>query len=312
MNPPQLRTYSPIVLVAYARADHLRRTLDALAANPGARHSELLIYCDGARGTADQEAVLATRAVAWGASGFRSVSIIEREKNIGLAQNIISAVSETIDAHGRVIVVEDDIVTAPDFLDYMNRALDTYRDRHEVYHISGWNYPIDPTGLEDAFFLRVMNCWGWATWADRWQHFRREPQKLLAEFSPAQHRTFNLDGTHDFIEQIESNAAGRKTTWAIFWYAAIFLRGGLCLNPTRSLVENIGFDGTGENCGSSPITQAGLARRTQISFPETVRENEIAVGRIKQTLYRPLRQRVASRLGRMVKRLRRFLSSAGA
>ena len=187
-----------------------------------------------------------------------------------------------------------------------------YRDTSEVYHISGWNYPIDPGGLDDAFFLRVMNCWGWATWADRWQHFEREPQELLKRFSPEQRQAFNLEGSHDFFEQIESNAAGTKTTWAIFWYAAIFLRGGLCLNPSSSLVENIGFDGTGENCGASPIAQAEPGRGTHISFPSMVRENDVAVGRIKQSLHRTFAKRFAAALGRMVNGMRQLLGRASA
>ena len=274
---------APVVLAAYARPDHVRRTLEALAANHGAADTDVFVYCDGARGEQDREAVLATRTVIGNAAGFRSISIVERETNIGLAQNIILAVTEIVVDRGQVIVLEDDIVTSPGFLQFMNQALDQFRDRPEVWHISGWNYPIETSGLDDAFFLRVMNCWGWATWSDRWQHFQRAPEALVKAFSPSQRRAFNLDGAHDFFAQIESNVIGTKVTWAIFWYAAIFLRGGLCLNPARSLVQNIGFDGTGENCGIAPIAQSSMAGSDQLSLPHDIEESALAVQRIQKS-----------------------------
>jgi hypothetical protein len=135
----------------------------------------------------------------------------------------------------------------------MNEALEFYRDAPKVWHISGWNYPIDPEGLPDTFLWRVMNCWGWATWADRWQYFEREPEKLVREFSKEEIRRFNLDGAHNFWSQVKGNVEGRIRTWAIFWYARIFKNDGLCLNPSQSLVRNIGHDGSGEHCGKTRI-----------------------------------------------------------
>lgn len=291
--------FAPVVVTVYARADHAKRTLDALAANPGAEKTDVFIYCDGAREAADRDAVLATREAVRTAAGFRSVSIVERDANIGLARNITSAVSEIVAAHGRVIVVEDDILTAPNFLQFMNQALETYQDTPEVWHIAGWNYPIDPTGLDDTFFVRVMNCWGWATWADRWDHFERDPSALIDTFTSAQRRAFNLEGAHNFFAQIESNAAGKNVTWAIFWYAAIFLRNGLCLNPTQSLVENIGFDGTGENCGAADIAQSTLRNGSKLTLPEDIQENPLALKRIQRNFRKALMRRIFSKLKRM-------------
>jgi len=78
-----------------------------------------------------------------------------------------------LNEYGKIIVLEDDLLTSPYFLKFMNEALEYYKNEKKVWHISGWNYPINNEGLDDVFFWRTMNCWGWATWADRWQYFEK-------------------------------------------------------------------------------------------------------------------------------------------
>ena len=221
-------------MFVYGRPEHTRRTLAGLARANGARKTHLFVFCDGARGESDVEKVRATREVARGAAGFRSVTLIEREENLRGCGNIPAGVTEILDKEGRVIVVEDDVLPAFGFLDYMNAALDHYEGEKRVWHISGWNYPIDPSGLPPYFFWRAMNCWGWATWADRWKHYEQSIEKPMA-WPRSRRHAFNLDGAHDFFSQVEDNVSGRLRTWDIFWYTTIFEHGGLCLNSHRFL-----------------------------------------------------------------------------
>ncbi len=125
-----------------------------------------------------RKAVAAVREYVAGIKGFKSLTVHHRPHNYGLAKSIMEGVTDVISEYGSVIVLEDDIVTVPGFLRFMNDALERYRHEPKVWHISGWNYPIDPEGLDDAFFWRTMNCWGWATWADRWTHFEKIPNDL--------------------------------------------------------------------------------------------------------------------------------------
>jgi hypothetical protein len=272
---------SPIVLFAFARPDHILRTLEALAANVLADQSDLIVYSDAARNESEAVKVRAVRDLVNAASGFRSLTVIERETNYGLARNIVEGVTEVCKHYGRVIVLEDDIVTSPHFLSFMNAALDRYADDPCVWHVSGWNYPIDPEGLGDAFFWRAMNCWGWATWADRWEFFQKDPQCLIESWDEEKIKRFNLDGAHDFWGQITANQAGNLDTWAIFWYATIFENGGLCLNPARSFVSNIGHDGSGENCGGSDLFTVNQFGQKFNDLPECNEELTLAVQRIK-------------------------------
>lgn len=302
-----MQSIAPIVLFTYARPEHTLRTLEALAANQLADRSDLIVYADAARSERDAEAVNAVRNLIQAASGFRSVTLNERPTNFGLERNIIEGVTEVCGRYGRVIVLEDDIVTGPHFLSFMNAALGRYEDEKRVWHISGWNYPIDKDGLGDAFFLRVMNCWGWATWGDRWKHFQKAPKRLIESWGKGEVRRFNLDGAHDFWEQVTANYAGKLNTWAIFWYATIFEADGLCLNPVSSLVRNIGNDGSGENCGKiDPFVFEQLVGRLH-DFPEHIEESTLAVQRVKAfytDVQTTLAQRVMNRFMRFCQVLR--------
>ncbi len=182
-----------------------------------------------------------TREVLENARGFSEVILTCRDENWGLAKSITAAVTMCMEDAGCAIVVEDDIVTSPAFLHYMNRALEAYRDNKHVWHISGYaeDYPEQRRGISA---LRYMNCWGWASWADRWANFKKEPDDLIASFSSQDIHRFNLDGAENFWAQVLMNKTGQINTWAIFWYASIFQRGGLCISPRHSYVENIGFD----------------------------------------------------------------------
>lgn len=269
---------APIVLFVFARPDHASRTLEALAANDLAQQSELIIYADAARNDSEVEEVNAVRHLVSTARGFKSVTIIERKKNYGLARNIIEGVTEVCSRFGRVIVLEDDMITSPYFLTFMNEALNRYQHDSNVWHISGWNYPIDKDGLGDSFFWRVMNCWGWATWVDKWAHFQKDPEFLVRNWTATEIDRFNL-GTADFWEQVLLNYSGKRDTWAVFWYATIFAHKGLCLNPAQTLVQNIGNDGTGENCSSSNIFWNDMGN-SKLSFPSLTVESTLAIQRV--------------------------------
>ena len=273
---------APIVIFTYNRLSHTKKTIKALANNLLAKDSLVYIYSDGVRSKKDRDSVLKVRKYLKTITGFKSIKIIEQPFNKGLAQSIINGVTEIVNKYGKVIVVEDDIVTSPYFLKYMNDALNFYEKNKKVWHISGWNYVINTEYLDDVFLWRKMDCWGWATWQDRWQHFEKNPQKLIATFTDKQIYNFNIDNSLDYWAEILQNKEATLNTWAVFWDATIFLNNGLCVNPTVSFVENIGFDGSGENTGyRTGYLTPNLNLNNDIKFNVEIKENSIAFDRIK-------------------------------
>ncbi|MFA6742471.1 MAG: hypothetical protein WCR78_13390, partial [Arcobacteraceae bacterium] len=167
-------------------------------------------------------------------------------------------------------------------LKFMNDALDFYENKEKVWHISGWNYPIESKNILETFLWRVMNCWGWATWRDRWQHYEKNPQKLINSFSEEEISRFNLDNIANYYEQIVKNINGSLDTWAVFWYAIIFKNNGLCLNPVQSFVENIGLDGTGTTTGQTSGYSNNLEYDLPcIHFEEKIQESNVYTEKIK-------------------------------
>lgn len=239
---------APIALFAYKRVHHLRQTVEALASNSLAAESDLFVFADGARTAADEADVRAVRDYIGSITGFRSITPILRDSNMGLSASIISGVTELITTHGEVIVVEDDLVTSPYFLAYMNAALRLYRDDERVISVHGYLYPLS-VRLPETFFLRGADCWGWATWQRGWDLFEADGRKLLAELEQQKlTRSFDLNGAYPYTNMLRDQVSGRNDSWAIRWHASAFLNGRLTLYPGCSLVRNIGFDASGTHC----------------------------------------------------------------
>lgn len=291
---------APIALFVYNRADHTRRTISSLQGNQLAVDSELFIYSDAPKDANAESAVMEVRDLIRGISGFKAVHVIERQQNWGLAKSIIFGVSELVERYGRVIVLEDDLVTSPYFLEYMNCALDRYEHDDQVMHVSGYMFPIRQQGLKPTFFLRTSSCWGWGTWARAWKHFEKDPSQLVREFTDADIRRFNMDGTHDFWVQVLKNLAGEIDTWAVFWYATVFQQNGLCLHPAHSMVTNIGNDGTGVHCGNTVAFEAEVAESPVMAFDCELIEDRLALAYTKH-FFRSLSPTLLERIGRRIK-----------
>ncbi|WP_176011865.1 glycosyltransferase [Victivallis sp. Marseille-Q1083] len=244
-----MRRFAPIVLFAYKRPGHLQRTLEALRRNAEAADSELIVYADGAKGDADAEGVRKTRLLLREVPGFRHVRVAASPVNRGLAASVIAGVSETLRECDRVIVLEDDMVCAPYFLRFMNEALERLAEDRRIDSIHGYLSRLE-VPLPDCFLRRGADCWGWATWRDRWQWFNPDATALLAELR-RRHltREFDLGGCYPYTRMLQAQAAGKIDSWAIRWHASTFLAGKFYLQAGRPLVRNIGVDASGEHCG---------------------------------------------------------------
>lgn len=245
-----MSTSTPILLFAYNRPHHLQRTLDSLSGCRRLGECRLVIYSDAPKYAQHAEAVTAVRKVIadWQArhTARLAIDVIEREANVGLARSVVGGVSEHCARAGRVIVLEDDLVVSPDFLDYMLTALAVYADAPQVYQIAGYVYPYAPPPAPDYFLMPLTTTWGWATWARAWQAFAWSPPDIddfLAD--PVAQTRFDLNNTYPYTEMLRNRLAGLNDSWGILWWYAVFRAGGLVLYPRHTLVRNDGFDGSG-------------------------------------------------------------------
>lgn len=296
-------TLAPIALFVYNRPEHTRRVLDSLRRNPLAAESDLVIFSDAARMPDDQSKVDSVRGLIRDQAGFKSVRIVERERNLGLASSIEDGVGRLCDERGVVIVVEDDLVVSPDFLSFMNRALQYYRNESRVMQISGYMFPGTFQSVSDALFLPLISCWGWGTWKRAWDHY--DPQAtgvVQLRTRPALREQFNLDGAYDYFHMLEQHLRGEIDSWGVRWLLSVFLQQGLVLYPLQTLVQNIGVDGSGTHGAGVTSLQAALATTNDGRFscprlPDQIEIDKQAVEQVRVTL-RGLNQGILTRIVR--------------
>ena len=241
--------YAPIALFTYSRADHTQRAVEALLSNTEASESDLFIFSDGPKTETKVEAVKQNREYIHTVTGFKSVTIVEREKNWGLANSLIAGITEVIDKYGKVIVVEDDIIVSPYFLKFMNEGLLKYEHVEKVSSISAF-VPRMENHLPDTYFLSFFHCWGWATWKRAWDLLEKDPKILLKKIKWKKNK-FDVNGGFGNYGLLYLQKIGAVDSWYIRLYASFFLAGKLTLFPSKSLITNGGMDGSGTHSGKA-------------------------------------------------------------
>lgn len=270
---------APIISFCYNRYDHLQKSLASLLANPEASETDLIVFSDGARGIIDSSKVDAVRQYLSTISGFKSVKVIQRKANYGCALNIIDGIDQVMkdDRYESAVIMEDDIVVSSTFLSFINKALDFYQSDKMVWSVSG----VSPKYLElntdeELAIWRNSECWGWATWADRWQQFSKNSEEVMSQLTVEKRNQWDHGGLIGYSPQVEMNQDGRANTWAIFWSYLVFKNQGLIVQPTQTMVENIGRDGSGIHADGT-VQENGpkrkLSEKKDYSLPVVAKEN---------------------------------------
>lgn len=258
---------APIVLFVYNRPEHTRKTIKALLRNELASSSELFVFSDGPKNNESISKIEEVRNFIEKVKGFKELHLVKREKNLGLAASVIQGITEVLNNYERVIVLEDDLVTSPSFLSYMNKALDLYEEENKVISVHGYIYPIKLNTSNKTVFLKGADCWGWGTWKRGWELFENDGQKLLIQLKDLNLiKEFNFNNSFPFLQMLEGQIKGSNNSWAIRWYASAFLKNKYTLYPTQSLVKNIGLDSSGTHSGDD--THYSISKISQEKFEQ--------------------------------------------
>lgn len=269
---------APVVVFCYNRPSHFRKTLEALQANTLAAESRLFVFSDGYRGEADREQVLEVREYAGKIEGFEEVTVVKAGKNKGLSGSVIDGVTRVITEYGRVIVLEDDMVTTPDFLAYMNGLLEAYRSRADVFSVTAYAPPVKiPRGYTKDFYLAPRSSsWGWGTWKDRWalaDWGSGSYEKVVKD--AALKRRFTSGGS-DLWPMIVKQQRGVIDSWAVRWCLSQSLHNGYGVYPVQSKLSNIGTDGSGANFTfSTKVYDVDLNYGSPVIDPGLMPEKEV-------------------------------------
>lgn len=243
------KEFAPIAVFTYARLDHTKKMIESLLSNEESAYSDVYIFSDGAKSSSKTEDVKRVRDYLHTIYGFKSVKIIERKENWGLAKNLVDGITTIVKEKKRIIVLEDDLILSRYFLRFMNEALEVYEKDEKVSAISGFVNPVN-TKLPNTFLLKYFACWGWATWDRAWNMYNPDGKSLKADLiKQGKIREFNIDHSISFLRMLENQINGINNSWAILFYASSFVNDKYILFPGRSLTKQNGIDGSGTHSG---------------------------------------------------------------
>lgn len=301
---------APIVLFVYNRPNHTLKTLQALQRNTLAAQSTLHIFADGPKENASAELlnkIKTVRNIISVEKWCNEVVLHEFPTNKGLYRSIREGVTEILEQYGRVIVMEDDLQTSSAFLTYMNQALNFYADRKSVFSITGYNYPNNkmsiPTNYQYDTYVSLRNgSWGWATWIDRWNQIDWDVKSYeTIKNTPSIKEALNRMGDDEF-EMLQMQQDGILNIWSIQFTIAHFINHAVAIIPCQSYVDNIGLDGTGENCGvQSSLQHSQLNQNENPKFVDIIYEDKRIINAFYNVNCRkrlPLWKRAINRLSR--------------
>lgn len=257
-----------LAVFAYKRASHLERTLNSLSRSKEFSSIDTVIYLDGPRLNSDLQLTKEVYKLACKyASLYPRIKIVQNSVNVGLFESITKGISKTLESYESIIISEDDLEFSPYALEYFIKALNKYRHSQEVASIHAFMPDITAT-LPDSFFLRGADCWGWATWRDRWKYFRADAKEMALEIRRRGLRNeFTLNAGYDHLSLLDERAEFKSNSWAICWHASCFLANKLTLYPGKSLVNNFGQDGSGEHCKRSSGLTTSACNNAPTYYP---------------------------------------------
>jgi len=261
---------APVVLFVYNRPEHTKKTLQALSGNMLADQTTLYVFADGPKINASKEElnrIDQTRAVLKQKKWCSEVFIQENDSNLGLANSVVKGVSSILNKFDCAIILEDDILTHPYFLSFMNGGLELYKSEQQVYGVSGYQFPHNGKIKPSTYFLPVMSSWGYGTWSDRWNKINFNGNDLLKQVEQRQLIPNMRFGSFDFYQMLKDQVSGKNDSWAVRFYTSMLLDDGVFLYPRETLLQNIGFDGSGVHCEYDEERQATTdVRSSRVNF----------------------------------------------
>lgn len=256
----------------------MNTVLSALEKDRLAPQTDVRIFLDGPKSVEEEVVTSEVKKVAFKDWGFLSVKVVPSKVNLGLANSFLKNLTNFLSAHDRVIVLEDDNLPSPGFLDYMNQALDLYALHPKVVSVSAYSY-FDWTFGPNSYFVNFADTWGWGTWSRAWKAFDANPRLLRSQL-----RYLNLDqkmdfrGSIPFTRLLEKQILGEVDSWGVSWAANAIVNDLLTLYPKTSLIKMIGFDSEGTHSTNS--TPSKYLNRSTGTFSGGLRAIKVKENRL--------------------------------
>lgn len=245
---------APVAFFVYNRLWHTKQSIESLLKNDLAHQTELFIFSDAPKNLDAQNEVSQVREYIKTIKGFKNINIIKRDNNFGLANSIIDGTTRVINEKGKVVVIEDDLICSENFLKFINEMLNVYENEYKIFSVTGYNFPSNlmkiPKGyIYDIYFSPRCSSWGWGTWKNRWEKADWELKDIDNFLNDKKLQKKYRSSGNDKIDMLVAQKDGKIDSWATRWEYNQFKNNAFTVYPVKSFINNIGFDGTGVNCG---------------------------------------------------------------
>lgn len=279
---------APIGLTVYARVEHAKKTITALQNNIHANESHLYIFSDFPK-EGDEHKVGLMRDYIKQIHGFKKITIVERFVNSRIKNNR-EGQQFLLDKYGKMIWLAEDIVTAPGFLTFMNEALDFYERDKNVLSICGYSPPIKiPKDYKkDCFALARFNAWGLGIWKDK---YKKVVPIKIDDLSKHNKNKINENG-EDIFDMMLLDATGQINAFDVRAMYQQYLSNSFTVYPNKSLVHNIGHDGSGIHCGKTNKFDVELWNKTHFKFSNNITPNKKIVKANFEFRERPVKEKI--------------------
>jgi len=279
-----MKNLAPIAVFTYNRLDLLKILINSLKKNSLSKNSIIYIFSDKWKNLSDKKKVMVVRNFINKISGFKKIIIILRNKNFGLAKNLISGINFVLKNNKKIIVLEDDLELSKNFLKYINNGLNIYKNNKKVASIHAWSLPINyKKSVPDFFFIRGADCWGWGTWKRAWKKFNPDGKELMNKIeSQNLKKLFNFNNSFNYFKMLEDQVLQKNNSWAIRWHASMFLENMFTLYPKISLVKNNGTKcGTHSNFDTLNLGKNFTQEKYKSIFKKQVKEDVVVIKQIQ-------------------------------
>ena len=272
-----MKKLAPICLFTYDRLDLTIQTVTALQNNYLAKKSKLFIFSDGPKNKNGLKKVLEVRNFINGITGFKKIQVFESKKNIGLANSIINGVTKIIQSHGKVIVLEDDLITSKNFLDFMNKALDFYENHKNIQSINGYSLYVGSSSLNFDIYCHTRTySWGWATWSNRWQKPIFDKKSISNILDNEMIMRFNEKCGANISRMLKKSLNDENDSWYASWAFNHFINDSISIYPYLSKVKNIGYGNDATHCTTINVLKSKFDQNNfrDFKFDKTIKVND--------------------------------------
>ena len=274
--------FAPIAIFAYNRPFHLQNLLISLLKNSEVEDSEVNIFVDGYKTSEDARLVKEVLEVISMFGSQIELKLHKSDTNRGLSASILGGIDHVLELHDSIIVLEDDLLVSGNFLKYCNDGLVRFEKNKKIASLQGYS-PIRMPDENGTYLIKGADCWGWATWKDRWDSMERNSARLVAHFEANRmFGEFDLKGSFPYSKMLRRQSRMEVDSWAIRWHASMFAQNRMSVYPNRTLVANLGFDGSGTH-GFNPLVSRDyeeFTHRGDFVFPadNQILESKKALG----------------------------------